>query len=75
MAGSAPLTPVETLFKGAGKSRTLSMALRLSIVSSVKAMSHMARLASGWPSEAFDEEAEEGRPASRVLIVWRPLTL
>lgn len=43
----------------AGYSRTLYMAWRLSILSSLKTMSRMARLASGWPSDAIDEEAEE----------------
>ncbi len=43
----------------AGYSRTLYMAWRLSILSSLKTISRMARRASGWPSEAFDEEAEE----------------
>jgi len=57
--GSDPLTPVERLFMEAGYSRTLYMAWRLSILSSLKTMSRMARLASGWPSDALDEEAEE----------------
>jgi hypothetical protein len=57
--GSDPLTPVERLFMEAGYSRTLYMAWRLSILSSLKTMSRMARLASGWPSDAIDEEAEE----------------
>jgi len=53
------LTPVERLFMEAGYSRTHYMAWRLSILSSLKIMSRMARLGSGWPSEAFDEESEE----------------
>jgi hypothetical protein len=57
--GSDPLTPVERLFMEAGYSRTLYMAWRLSILPSLKTMSRMARLASGWPSDAIDEEAEE----------------
>jgi hypothetical protein len=46
--GSDPLTPVERLFMEAGYSRTLYMAWRLSILSSLKTMSRMARLAKGW---------------------------
>jgi hypothetical protein len=57
--GSDPLTPVERLFMEAGCSRTHYLFWRLSILSSLKTMSRMARLASGWPSDALDEEAEE----------------
>jgi hypothetical protein len=57
--GSDPLTPVERLFMEAGYTRTLYMGWRLTILSNLMTISRMARLASGWPSEAFDEEAEE----------------
>jgi hypothetical protein len=57
--GSDVLTPVERLFMEAGYSRIHYMAWRVSILSSLKIMSRMARLGSGWPSEAFDEESEE----------------
>jgi hypothetical protein len=57
--GSDPLTLVERLFMEAGYSRTHYLFWRLSILSSLKTMSRMARLASGWPSDAIDEEAEE----------------
>lgn len=59
MEGSDVLTPVERLFMEAGYSRLHYMAWRVSILSSLKIMSRMARLGSGWPSEAFDEESEE----------------
>ena len=58
MEGSDVLTPVERLFMEAGYSRTHYLVWRVSILSSLKIMSRLARLGSGWPSEAFDEEAK-----------------
>lgn len=67
MDGSDPLTPVERLFMEAGYSRTSYQIWRMSTLSSLKAVSRLERLGSGWPSEAFDDDAEELKLAKRWL--------
>ena len=59
MDGSDPLTAVERLFMEAGYSRTYYLFWRVGTLPSLKTMAAFARLGSGWPSEAFDDETEE----------------
>lgn len=67
MDGSDPLTPVERLFMEAGYSRTFYLLWRMTTLSSLKIASRLARLTSGWPSEAFDDDAEELKLAKQWL--------
>jgi hypothetical protein len=61
------LTPVERLFMEAGCTRTHYLFWRVSVLPSIQNMARFVRLASGWPSEAFDDEAEELRLAKGWL--------
>lgn len=67
MAGSDPLTPVERLFMEAGYSRTYYLFWRVGTLPTLRNMAAFARLASGWPSEAFDDETEELKLAKQWL--------